>query len=162
MVKVYLETTVFNYYFLDDPKRAHEKKITVFLFNEIGEGKFTGFVSDMTIAELNHCYEPLRTKMLELISKFKIKPLEISESLKKHIEKLADTYIRLEIIPKEKRPDAIHVATATLFQLNFLVSWNCKHIVRPELEEKINAANALNDYGKIALCTPMEVIHYEE
>lgn len=161
MKKIYLETTVFNYYFLDDIKRAYEKKITRLLFKEIGQAKFKGIISDMVLVELSRCYEPLKSKMLGLIEKFNLERIEISKREEKNIEDLANSYIKFGIILERKKPDAVHIALASLFQVDFLVSWNCKHIVRPELQERINAVNTSYGFKEVKLCTPLEVVYYE-
>lgn len=71
--KIYLETSVFNYYFLDDPTRKEEMLDTKKLFDEIEKGEFEPFISGITIYEIEKCEEEeKREKMLDLIPKYNI------------------------------------------------------------------------------------------
>ena len=56
--KVYLETTMFNYYF-DKTKNAQPG--TVAFFEAIGSGQFEGYTSAYTYNELNKSPEPQRS-----------------------------------------------------------------------------------------------------
>jgi predicted nucleic acid-binding protein len=66
--KIYLETTLFNFYVDEDKGDAH--KYTVKLFKEIAAGKYEAFTSDYVTDELIRAPEEKRNKMLNLFSKF--------------------------------------------------------------------------------------------
>jgi len=68
--KIYLETTLFNYYFLEDITRQAEIDVTKELFEEIKKKNFAAYVSDTVIVELDACLEPKRTSRLSLIKRF--------------------------------------------------------------------------------------------
>jgi hypothetical protein len=54
-------------------------------------------------------------------------------------------------------PDALHVATATFFQLDYLVSWNHRHMTRPMKRVQYESVNRLHGYLKTPLiCNPFE------
>ena len=57
--RVYLETTVFNYYF-DSTKNA--QSVTIAFFEAIGSGQFDGYTSVYAYDELARAAEPQRTK----------------------------------------------------------------------------------------------------
>lgn len=44
------------------------------------------------------------------------------------IERLADEYVRDKIVPVKFRIDALHIAIASIHRINYLVTWNCRHI----------------------------------
>jgi len=78
------------------------------------------------------------------------------------IEKLADIYIAEGVIPEKKRDDALHIAVATVYEMDALISWNYRHLANLTKKEKIHAVNILNGYLKdIEMITPMEVIGNE-
>ena len=88
--KVYLETTIFNYYF---DKEKNAQPATVDLFEAIGSGQFEGYTSVYTYNELNKAPEPLRSKMLDLIEKYRIIILDASDEIDQLAEKyIANTY----------------------------------------------------------------------
>lgn len=68
---------------------------------------------------------------------------------------LADAYINQSVVP---RYDALHIAFASVNELDFVVSWNLRHIANVHRQEKVQAVNLMNGYTKpIQLITPMEV-----
>ncbi len=77
--KLYLETTIFNYYFLEEPGRENEQKDTALLFREIENGLFIPYFSEIVILEIEGCQEPKRTMMLKLIENYKIQSVKITE-----------------------------------------------------------------------------------
>ena len=48
---------------------------------------------------------------------------------------LVDNLLNAGAVPKQSRPDAQHIAIATLNSIEYLISWNYKHIVN---ETKLN------------------------
>ena len=63
--KIYLESTVFNFYFANDA--PDKRKDTLKLFEEIKEGKYIPYTSNSVLAELAQDVEPKRGQMLALI-----------------------------------------------------------------------------------------------
>ncbi|MEK6646533.1 MAG: PIN domain nuclease [Candidatus Firestonebacteria bacterium] len=157
-LKVYLETSVFNYYFLKDSKREEEISYTKKLFEQIKEGNFEAYVSEITIRELDACPDfSKREKMLRLISEFNIIGIELDTPY----EVLANKYILAEAIPEKKKDDARHIAMATLSEMDILISWNCEHIVKFKTQQIVRTVNLLEGLTNIAINTPKEVVSYE-
>ena len=74
------------------------------------------------------------------------------------MKELADAYLDNKVLPPKAIYDAQHVAFATVNELDYVVSWNLRHIANVRRQEKVNAINRLNGYNKdIQLITPMEV-----
>ena len=92
-LRLYLETTVFNYYF-DTDRDGH--KDVVRLFEAIGTGLHEGYASEYVMAELKRAPEPKRSDMLTLVEKYGIRV--IAPSL--DAVHLAERYIKNGIIPK--------------------------------------------------------------
>ena len=63
-LKLYLETTVFNYYF-DEGRTGHEDVLK--LFEAISEEKYEVYTSRYVTEELERAQEPKKSKMLNLI-----------------------------------------------------------------------------------------------
>ena len=119
--KVYLETTMFNY-FTDESKE--DCPVTIAFFEAIGSGQYDGYTSAYTIEELENASEPKRSKMLALIKEYKITVLDASAEA----DRLASLYIYNGIIPKNKNIDAQHIAIATVNDIGMILSYNFKHI----------------------------------
>ena len=150
--KVYLETTLFNFYLDTDRGDAHVD--TVRLFKEIAAGQYEAYSSDYVVDELKRAPTEKREKMLALFTEYEIKVLETADEA----ERLADIYISARIIPQKHRTDALHIALATVSGLDIIVSMNFQHIVKQKTAKMTGAINVLNGYRVMEIASPMEVI----
>ena len=72
--------------------------------------------------------------------------------------KLAGEYIQRGIIPKENIDDALHIACASVYEIDFLVSYNFEHIVRVKTIDNVSAINVLLGFKTPRIIIPEEVI----
>ena len=154
-IQLYLESTMFNYYF-DTDRDGHEE--TVRLFDAIGVGKYEGYSSEYAVYELLNSSEPKRTNMLGLIEKYKIITLNISEES----DRMADLYVQNKIIPLKYRLDAAHIAIASIYGLDCVLSFNFEHINKLKTKRMTEIINLNEGYKGIIICTPMEVLDNEQ
>ncbi len=68
-LKLYLDTSVWNFFFADDVQR--EKDVTKDFFDVIEKEIYEIFISGVVIKEVSDAPEPKRTDLLNLISKYK-------------------------------------------------------------------------------------------
>jgi len=153
--KIYLETTLFNFYFDEDRGFAHDS--TVSLFKEIAAGKYEAFTSRFVIDELNNAPEAKREKMLSLILEHGIPILETDDEA----VRIANLYIEEKIIPLKYRTDVLHIAIATVNDLDMIISMNFQHIVKRKTKIGTGNINALNGYRAVEIYAPMEVVENE-
>lgn len=76
--------------------------------------------------------------------------------------KLADTYIFEKVVGKTSREDCLHIALATIYKADILVSWNFKRIVNVLRIRGYNAVNLKLGYSQIDIRSPKEIISYEK
>jgi len=154
--KIYLETTIFNFYFADDApdKRAD----TLRLFEEIKQGKYEPYTSDHVVEELLQAPEPRRSEAMDLITRYNVTVLPENQEE----QRLAAIYIAEGIIPKKHEKDALHIASTTVNRLDFIVSFNFKHIVKMKTITMTEAVNQRERYHRIGIYSPTEVIEYED
>ena len=67
---------------------------------------------------------------------------------------LASELIARKAVPPEYPDDALHIATAALNGMDYLVSWNFKHITNAQMIPKIKQVCADNGYRCAEICTP--------
>jgi len=67
---------------------------------------------------------------------------------------LSREYLHVLAIPAN---DALHVAIATIFHCDILLSWNFAHLVNYQNRIKINGINLLNGYKEISIINPFEL-----
>jgi len=152
--KIYLETTLFNFYF-DTDREAHAD--TLKLFEEIAAGKYEAFTSRYVIDELGNAVSPKREKMLGIILEYDIPILEPNDDA----AKLAEIYVAEKVIPHRYRTDGLHIAIASVNDLDIIVSMNFQHIVKRKTIKMTGHINTMNGYRAIEIYSPMEVVDDE-
>ena len=75
---------------------------------------------------------------------------------------LAKSFIRHRLLPEVAGIDALHLATATVHEVDFLLTWNCRHLANAELLKEIARLVRMNDYEMPAVCTPEELMGVED
>jgi len=155
-LKIYLETTVFNFLFAEDS--PDKKQDAIKLFEEVKQGKYIPYTSDYVLQELLKAEEPKRTKMVNLLDQYGIKLMATDTNA----ENLADKYVAEKIIPIKYRMDGIHIAMATINNLDIIVSYNFHHIVKLKTIIGTESINLREGYKRIGIYSPTEVIENEE
>ena len=56
----------------------------------------------------------------------------------------------------------LHIALATIAEVDVLVSWNFRHVVRLDKIRLFNAVNLELGYKPLTIYSPREVVTYEE
>jgi len=153
--KVYLETTVFNFYF-DTERDAHNA--TIQLFKEIKEGIFEAYTSTYVIDEIKDAKEPKRSNMIDLIIKYNINVLNASDEA----GDLANVYTESGMIPAKYRYDGLHIACAVINDMEYIFSYNFKHINRQKTKVMSNYINVARGYKPIIIAHPQEVVEYAD
>ena len=101
--------------------------------------------------------EPKRQKMIALIAEYDIKALVSNEDA----AYLAGLYVDEGIIPIKFRTDGLHIAIASVNELDMIISMNFQHIVKRKTKIATANINALHGYRGIEILTPMEVVNNE-
>ena len=151
---IYLETTIFNFPFVDDAPQYRAD--TLKLFTEIKTGKFKPFTSEYVIQELEAATDSLREKRLRLVNEYNVEIIPACNKTKN----LAKSYIEAGIIPSAYNTDGLHIAAATVANIDFIVSLNFRHIVKRRTIEGTELINFQEGYKKIGIYSPAEVIDY--
>ena len=149
--KFYFDTSVFGGIY---DKEFEEE--TLQLFERVKLGKIVCMYSDLTETELLNAPENVRTY-------FKNLPRENTERVIVNAEiiELAKKYIEEKVVGKTSFDDCLHIATATIYRADILVSWNFKHIVNVYRIRGYNSINLRMNYIPLEIRSPKEIIEYE-
>jgi predicted nucleic acid-binding protein len=153
--KIYIETTVFNFFFADDA--PEKKQDTIKLFQEIRDDKYIPYTSDAVLEELEKATTEKFNKMFLLIEQYSMITLPVTDEARR----LADIYIREGIIPEKYPTDALHIALSTVNDLDYIVSYNFRHIVKLKTVTMTESINLRENYKRIGIFSPTEVIDYD-
>jgi predicted nucleic acid-binding protein len=144
IMSLFLDTSVIGGYFDKEFERD-----TILLFEKIKAGEYTAFISNLVDDELKNAPQKVRDVLSELTCKtIKVIP---------EYEALADEYIKEDVVGETSRDDCIHIATATINNIDILVSWNFKHIVNIKRIRGYNSVNIKNGYKSLEIRSPKDM-----
>jgi len=124
-----------------------------YLQNEI----IDGYISNIVVYEIEQT--PDLNKRALLKHAYQSYNIRLLRSNIDDVLELAMEYISRKIIPERYVDDARHIATATIENMDAVVSWNFRHMANIKIERLITQANHELGYtNPLRITTPMEVI----
>jgi hypothetical protein len=148
---LYLDTSVFGGCF-----DSEFDKPSLSLIKKISEGQFKLFISSVTLLEISKAPNKVQS-VLETI------PLSNIETLPPHdsVELLKKAYLSHKVIPDYCELDAEHIAYASVYNADAIVSWNFKHIVNMFRIKGFQGVNLQYGFRAIDIFSPQEIVHYD-
>jgi hypothetical protein len=145
MQSVYIETSVPSYYHETrrDPKIVAWREVTRQWWDEYRFG-YELRTSAFTLAELS--LAPGR-KARAALSLLKHVPLLAEPS---GFRDVVEFYVEHQLMPAEATGDAAHLALASMHHIDYLLTWNCRHLANAN---KIQHLTVLN--GRLGLPVPI-------
>jgi hypothetical protein len=150
--RIYLDTSVIGGCF--DPEFAPWSNG---LLRDFREGTFVPVVSELVAAEIAPAPDVVQGVYAELLE-MGAELLMLSDQA----ERLAVRYLERDVIPARFEADGLHIAVATVAEVDLLVSWNFRHIVRFDRIRMFNSVNREAGYKEIEIYSPREVTRHEE
>ena len=144
---IYLDTSVLGGCFDEEFKEG-----SLALFQRFKDKVFTPAISTVVLEELLGAPQHIRDVVAKLEG---VIIYELNDS----IRALAKRYLQENIVPRKYSDDALHIAIATFYGADVLVSWNFKHIVNLNRIHGFNAANLREGYKALETRNPNEVIY---
>lgn len=119
---------------------------------ELRRSDFTLYTSEVVLEEVAQGDEAIAAQRLEILRDF---PLL---ALNQDVQDLAVQLLTRSNLPPKARVDAIHIAAAIVHGMDYLLTWNCKHIANAQIQGKL--AEISLDFGYVlpVLCTPNELM----
>lgn len=145
---LYLDSSVIGGYFDDEWKDATRE-----LWRQMEAGRYRFLTSAVTADELSTAPERVRKLFADTF------PAEDLIEITSVSERLAAAYMERHILTPKYTDDARHVAICTVTQIEYLVSWNFRHLVNVEREKGFNAVNLLQGYRTVRIVNPLELIY---
>ncbi|MCP4268363.1 MAG: type II toxin-antitoxin system VapC family toxin [Candidatus Brocadiaceae bacterium] len=158
MLKVYIETSVISYYtskISRDIVIAGHQVSTKDFWNKLNSNELIPVISALVIKEASQGDIEVARKRRDAIQGFLV--LDIS----KEAEELANLLIEKHGIPSESPEDALHIAIASVEKIDFITTWNFKHINNPFTKNKIKEIIENAGYICPVLASPDELLGEE-
>ncbi len=153
---VYIETSILGYLTAsstDNLILAANMKVTQDWWN-ICRNSFILYASEIVEDEAASCDPALASRRLNLLQSLML--LDLTEET---IE-LAQEFLQQSNLPPEASNDALHIALATVYSLNYLLTWSCKHIANAQIRRKLSQISSERGYQLPIVCTPYELTGY--
>lgn len=149
-LSLYLETSVIGAY-LDngDPFR---RDLTIRWFErELGE--YRACSSILVRREIERLHEPHRSSYLKLLRG--MDDLDLVDE----VAILAEGYISRGIFHRKFMADAVHVAIASFYKIDYLVTWNFGHLANVRKQARIRLFNTAAGFFSPSIVTPEFLVH---
>ena len=151
--KVYLETTIVSYFAAEPTKdivQAAHQQITRQWW--AGRDRFDIFVSRAVVAEARRGDARAAKRRLAAL-----RGIPRLAAGRRGI-RLAESLLRLGALPQKAEVDAVHVGIAAVNGIDYLLTWNLRHLANAALRVKIE--EAVREAGLVPpiICTPEELM----
>ena len=151
---VYIETTVFSY-LTARPSRnliaAAWQQVTAEWW-DLHKNRFELYISELVVAESERG-DPEAAKR-RLVRLQGIPKLSVTEEVISFAEKL----VIVGALPPKAADDAMHIAIATVHNIDYLLTWNCRHIDNAEAKPLIRKVCENFGFAYPEICTPQELM----
>ena len=153
---IYVETSIFGYLTARSTTNlilAANIKVTQDWWDNCCSA-FTVYASELVEYEAAKGDKAIASQRLDLL-----KPIMYLDITEKTIE-LAQEFLQQSNLPPKATNDSIHIALATVYGLDYLLTWNCKHIANAQIQKKLSRISLNLGYELPVICTPYELMEY--
>jgi predicted nucleic acid-binding protein len=144
---VYIETTIPSYYCDERPELANDIARTREWWDH-ERADYECFISSVVLDELSEGDYPNKEKCLRLVQGIP------SLALASEVIDIAEVYQLRRLMPRSPVRDALHVALASYYRVDYLLTWNCRHIANVNKMQHLKALNQGMGLSVPLLVTP--------
>jgi len=157
MYTVYIETSIPSFYYTlrTDPESIARKHWTRRWWKEYSK-KCTLTTSVAVIDELRQGIGKKTEERIALLDNMDILPIT------NEVIEIAQIYIDKLVMPKDPQGDALHLAIASFYKVDSLLTWNCKHLANANKFNHIRRVNFEIDLTTPILATPLNYLSGED
>lgn len=114
--------------------------------------QFELYISQTVLDEVGRGDAEMASRRIEILSDLPL--LEVNEAA----QDLATQFLSKSNLPNKAADDALHIAIATIYGLDYLLTWNCKHIANAQIQKKLVQISLDAGYELPTICTPYELM----
>jgi predicted nucleic acid-binding protein len=114
----------------------------------------TVYASELVEDEAGRGDEAIANQRLALL-----KPIMYLDIVEAAVE-LAQAFLQQSNLPPKAYNDSLHIALATVYGLDYLLTWNCKHMANAQIQKKLSQISLQLGYELPIICTPYELMQY--
>ena len=134
VAKVYLETSFISACVTtrDDVASAYRREASLAWW-DWRPRRYEVCISDEVVNELSDPRYPQGKTALRCVERVPI--ISVTEKM----VALAQGFVDRQVMPKQVGGDALHVAMATVARVDYMLTWNVKHLANPNKAQLLNA-----------------------
>jgi predicted nucleic acid-binding protein len=152
--KVYIETSVISYFV------ARSSRDIIVAANQQATQEwwasrkkdFEIYISQLVVQEAGSGDEEAAANRLRVLEDFPLLDI-LDEAIH-----LAEKLIEQKAIPEKASEDALHIAIAAVHGMEYLLTWNFKHIANATMRANVELVCRLNGYEPPIICSPLELM----
>lgn len=151
---VYIETSILGY-LTARPSRDLVVAANIEVTREWWDKRrndFQLYSSQAVVKETSQGDAQIASQRLEIIRAFEL--LDLNQS----VLDLAEQFLERSSLPAKADVDAVHIAVATVHGMDYLLTWNCKHIANAQIQRRLAEISFDFGYELPILCTPYELL----
>jgi hypothetical protein len=151
--KIYIETSVISYLtsnLSNDLIIAGNQKATINWWSE--KEKYDLLISDVILQEISKGNQIESKKRISIVKNLFVIPTT-QDALK-----LANDFLTYCNFPEKSEIDALHIAIATINEVDILLTWNFKHLANPTIINKLQRFVRTTNYFLPIICSPIELL----
>ncbi|PSB34828.1 type II toxin-antitoxin system VapC family toxin [Chlorogloea sp. CCALA 695] len=153
---VYIETSILGYLTARSTRNlilAANMEVTKEWWESRRSG-FTLYISQVVLDEVIRGDAEIAVKRLEMLNGLPL--VELNQA----VRNLSVQFLLRSNLPAKASDDAVHIAAATVHRLDYLLTWNCKHIANAQIQRKLAEVSLDFGYQLPVICTPYELLGY--
>jgi predicted nucleic acid-binding protein len=147
---VYLDTTIPSYLFDERESIKIHIEATKKWWNQESKN-FDVWISEETFNEIAEGNYPRKNEILKFASSIPILSPE------RQIIDIAQIYLDNYVMPRVLKGDALHLAYASFYKIDFLLTWNCNHLANANKKRHIRVVNTRLNLATPEIITPLEL-----
>lgn len=151
--RAYIETTIPSFYFevRSEPEMVARRNWTRAWW-AAASSRDEIVTSEAVLEELAAGDHPRRADCLTMVESLPLLGIESA------IAETVEAYIAHHVMPRDPGGDALHLALASHYRCDFLVTWNCRHLANANKFDHIRRINGILGLFVPALVTPLELL----
>lgn len=151
--RVYIETTIPSFYHevRTEPEMVARRNWTCDWWDNLSSD-YELVTSVAVIDELEKGEFPKKAEALNMLKNLPLLEINIA------IADIVEAYLEHKLMPVDPTGDALHLALASYYNCDFMLTWNCKHIANANKFSHIRRINGILGISVPSLITPLEFI----
>jgi predicted nucleic acid-binding protein len=147
---IYLDSTIPSYLFDERDSIRTYIEVTRKWWEEERDN-FNLWISEESIIELSTGEYPNKGQLIACIEQIQVLLPD------ERVFEIAQVYLDNYLMPRTLSGDALHLAYASYYKLDFLLTWNCNHLANANKKQHIRIINARMNLNTPDIITPLEL-----